>query len=86
MKSKSISHVRQQFSLRFNHEAPCKRTIQCNVAKYCNFGTSLNRNKGSSGRSRSCLTLKEFENFWKTILTRVHGEMGWIYLYDDLSK
>ena len=46
-----IHHIRQQSSLQFNREAPCKWTIQCNVAKYCNFGTRLSRNKGNSGRS-----------------------------------
>ena len=45
IKSKSINHVRQLFSLRFNREVPCKSTIQCNVAKCHNFGTSLDKIK-----------------------------------------
>ena len=56
-----MNHVQQQFSLQFNREAPCKRTIQCNVAKYHSFGTSLNRNKGNSGRSRSFVTDENIE-------------------------
>ena len=59
IKSKSINQVRQQLSLQFNCEAPCKRTIQCNVAKYWNFGTNLNRSKENSGRGRSSVTLKD---------------------------
>ena len=58
IESKSINHVRQHFSLRFTCEAPCKRTIQCIVGKYRNFGTSLNRNKGNFGRSQSSVTDK----------------------------
>ena len=56
IENKSINHVRQKFSLRFNPEALCKRILQCNVAKCHKFGTSLNRNKGNSGRSRSLIT------------------------------
>ena len=36
-----------------DREPPAMRTIQENVSQYHNFGTSLNRNKGNSGRSRS---------------------------------
>ena len=53
IKSKSINHVRQQFSLQFNREVPCKTTVQYNVAKYHNFGTSLNKSKRNSGKSKS---------------------------------
>lgn len=34
---------------------PAKGT-QCNMAKYCNFGTSPDEKKGNSGRSQSSVT------------------------------
>ena len=61
IESKSINHVRQQFSLWFNRKAPSKRTVQCNVTKYRNFGGSLNRSKGNSRRSRSSVTDENIE-------------------------
>ena len=36
---------------------PAKGT-QCNMAKYCNFGTSPDEKKGNSGRSQSSVTWK----------------------------
>ena len=57
VRSRSYVTVQREFRERFpDREPPAKRTIQENVSKYHNFGTSLNRNKGNSGRSRTART------------------------------
>ena len=54
---KSYAAVQSEFRDRFpERETPAKRAIQENVSKYHTFGTSLNLNKGNSGRSRTART------------------------------
>lgn len=49
--TKSYNEVREAFARRFpNRNAPSKKTIYKNVLKYQQNGTSLNLNKGRSGR------------------------------------
>ena len=48
---RSLATVKQRFQARFpNRNPPTSRTILLNVRKYSNHGTSLNLNKGNSGR------------------------------------
>lgn len=55
--TKSYIAVREAFRQRFpGRAAPCKKTIHKNVQKYQQNGTSLNMNKGHSGRRRSSRT------------------------------
>lgn len=55
--TKSYVAVQNAFGIRFpGRRPPCKRTIQKNVEKYQNHGTSLNRNKNNSGRRRTTRT------------------------------
>ena len=57
VRSRSYVTVQREFRKRFSdREPPAKRTIQENVLKYHNFGTSLNRNKGNSRRSKTART------------------------------
>ena len=54
-------------------------TIQCNVVKYHNLGTSLNRNKANSGRNRSSVTYENIERVRELLesnLHSVHGKIG----------
>ena len=54
---KSYAAVQREFRDRFpEREPPAKRTIQENLSKYHNCGTSLNLNKGNSGRLRTART------------------------------
>ena len=55
--TKSYNEVREAFARRFpNRNAPPKKTIYKNVLKYQQNGTSLNLNKGRSGRRVSVRT------------------------------
>ena len=57
IRSNSYIVVRREFREQFpDREPPAKRTIQQNVAKYRNFGTSLNMNKGNYGLPRTSRT------------------------------
>ena len=48
---RSLATVKQRFQARFpNRNPPTSRTILLNVRKYSNHGTSINLNKGNSGR------------------------------------
>ena len=52
--TKSYQTVQQRFRQRFpDRNPPTKRSIYQNVLKYTRHGTSLNRNKGHSGRRRT---------------------------------
>ena len=56
-KTKSIAAVQNAFLERFpDRNPPCKTTILRNFQKYSNAGTSLNLNKGNSGRRRTTRT------------------------------
>ena len=47
----NVREVQDAFRLRFpDRNPPLRNTIVDNVRKYQNTGTSLNRNKGKSGR------------------------------------
>ena len=51
---KTYAALQREFRDRFPEpEPPGKRTIQENVSKYHTYDTSLNHNKGNSGRSRT---------------------------------
>ena len=54
--------VQQQF----NKAPPCKKTIQQNFTKYHLHGTSLNRNKENSGRSKT-------SRFEENIVRKIFG-------------
>ena len=55
--TRSPTEVQRQFGIHFpNRPVPTKPTILNNVKKYENHGTSLNRNKGNSGRPRTVRT------------------------------
>ena len=77
--SDSINRVQQWFSLLFNREAPCKRNIQCNTAKYLNFVTSPNRNKGNFGRSRSPVRDENIEGVQELLENNPHAS-AWVWL------
>ena len=50
----SIAAVQNAFRARFSdRNPPMKRTVMKNVSKYSDAGTSLNLNKGNSGRRRT---------------------------------
>ena len=50
----NVREVQDAFRLRFpDRNPPLRNTILDNVRKYQNTGTSLNRNKGNSGRRRT---------------------------------
>ena len=52
-KTQSIAAVQNAFLERFpDRNPPCKTTILRNFQKYSNAGTSLNLNKGNSGRRK----------------------------------
>ena len=52
--TQSVTEVQNAFRIRFpDRNPPNKKTILKNVRKYHNTGTSLNRNKGNSGRRRT---------------------------------
>jgi hypothetical protein len=52
--TQSMTEVQNAFRIRFpDRNPPNKKTILKNVRKYHNTGTSLNRNKGNSGRRRT---------------------------------
>ena len=53
--------VRAAFPQRFNHVPPCKKAIQQNIKKYHSHGTSLDRNKGNSGRRRTARSEENIE-------------------------
>lgn len=54
IRTQSVREVQNAFRIRFpNRNPPLRNTILDNVAKYQNTGTSLNRNKGNSGRRRT---------------------------------
>ena len=56
-KTQSIAAVQNAFLERFpDRNPPCKTTILRNFQKYSNAGTSLNLNKGNSGRRRTTRT------------------------------
>ena len=57
IETRSYNDVREAFRLRFpQRNAPSKKTIYTNVKKYKEKGTSLNLNKGRSGRRVSIRT------------------------------
>ena len=54
IRMQNVREVQDAFRLRFpNRNPPLRNTIVNNVRKYQNTGTSLNRNKGNSGRRRT---------------------------------
>ena len=54
IRMKNVREVQDAFRLRFpDRNPPLRNTIVDNVRKYQNTGTSLNRNKGKSGRRRT---------------------------------
>ena len=73
--------MQREFRDRFpEQEPPAKRTIQETVSKYHTFGTSLNRNKGNSERSRTARTPENIirvmnvsQNNARNISTRRNG-------------
>ena len=62
LRTNSYIRVKQAFAERFgDREPPSKSTIDRNVRKYRNHGTSLNRNKGNSGRRRTATSRENIE-------------------------
>ena len=54
IRTQSVTEVQNAFRVTFpDRNPPLRNTILKNVRKYQNTGTSLNRNKGNSGRRRS---------------------------------
>ena len=54
IRTQSVTEVQNAFRVTFpNWNPPLRNTILDNVREYQNTGTSLNRNKGNSGRRRS---------------------------------
>ena len=54
IRMQNVREVQDAFRLRFpDRNPPLRNTILDNVRKYQNTGTSLNRNKGNSGRRRT---------------------------------
>ena len=52
--TQSVTEVQNRFRVEFpSRNPPCKKTIKKNVRKYQNTGTSVNRNKGYSGRQKT---------------------------------
>ena len=61
--TKSIKGVQQLFSERFpEQESTSKNTIWQNVKKYQQAGTSLNLNKGRSGRKKTARSEENIES------------------------
>ncbi len=51
---KSVTEVQNRFRVQFSaRNPPCKKTIWRNVQKYQKVGTSLNLNKGNSGKRKT---------------------------------
>ena len=54
IRMQNVREVQDAFRLRFpDRNPPLRNTIVDNVTNYQNTGTSLNRNKGKSGRRRT---------------------------------
>ena len=62
LQTQSSTAVQKAFQARFSgRNPPAPSTILRNVNKYLNAGTSLNLNKGNSGRRRSIQTAENIE-------------------------
>ena len=69
MNNFSIVQIQQAFRQQFHRQPPSKTTIRLNYSKYLRWGTSLNRNKGNSGRRRTARNLQNV-NAVQNILIR----------------
>jgi len=69
MQGLSKAEISQRFLQQFNRRPPCKKTLNRNVNKYLQWGTSLNRNKMNSGRLRTVVIPDNIENVRRIVQT-----------------
>lgn len=64
----SIAQTRINYQVQFpNGRVPSRKAIRSNVVKYHQHGTSLNRNKGNSGRPRTVRTARNIRDVERNI-------------------
>ena len=71
LETKSIKSVQVKLRQSFpNRNVPAKQTSQQKVFKYKRYGTSLNWNKGNSGRRRTIRTQANIKTVQQRLLVR----------------
>ena len=73
-RTQSLAAVQNAFRERFpDRNPPTKTTILKNFRKYCNHGTSLNRNKNNSGRPRTARSPENIAAVRRLYWSKIHA-------------